>query len=308
MKSLCVATAKELSSELQEELIDTENLFSKLQQKDGGFVGRLGETTSDLYYSFFAIETFKMLEKEKILDRSGLKDFLFSCYDKNGGFGYRKGAYPDMIHTFCGIGTSIATDNFDDLDSEKISEFILSLQSTEGGFLKDEKSRQPTAYSTFYGVFSLFLLDKADLLDKEFLNKTSEFLINQKTPEGGFKASYKSLQPNLVETASALFTLYLLDRINLVDEKQVVDFVLNCQSNAGFKNHLRSKVTDLISFFCAINSLTLLGSLNTISAKKVTDGILNFKTPWGGFGNMGSPDIEYTYYAIYTMILLSRER
>ncbi|NJD52360.1 MAG: hypothetical protein FIB07_05765 [Candidatus Methanoperedens sp.] len=308
MNSLCIATVKELSPELQEELNDTENLFSKLQQKDGGFVGRLGETTSDLYYSFFAIETFKMIEKEKLLDRSGLKDFLFSCYNKNGGFGYRKDAYPDMIHTFCGIGTSIATGNFDELDIDKISKFILSLQSTEGGFLKDEKSSQPTAYSTFYGIFSLNLLDKSDLLDKEFLNKTSEFLINLKTPEGGFKASYKSLQPNLVETASALFSLYLLDYLNRIDEKQVKDFVLNCQSNAGFKNHLRSRTTDLASFFCGVNSLTLLECLNTISASKVTDSILNFKTPWGGFGNMGAPDIEYTYYAIYTMILLSRER
>ncbi len=307
MKSLCIATANELSPQLQEELIDIENLFCRLQLKDGGFVGRLGETTSDLYYSFFAIETFKMVEKEKILDHAGLKDFLFSCYDKDGGFGYRKGAYPDMIHTFCGIGTSIATDNFDELDIEKISEFILSLQSIEGGFLKDRKSRQSTAYSTFYGVFSLYLLDKSDLLDKEFLNKTSEFLVNLKTPEGGFKASYKSLSPNLVETASALFVLYLLDRMNLVNEKQVVDFILNCQSNGSFRNHLRSKVSDLISFFCAINSLALLESLNIVSTKKVTDSILNFKTPWGGFGNMGAPDIEYTYYAIYTMILLSRE-
>ncbi len=307
MNSLCVATTNELSSELQEELVGIDGLFSKLQQKDGGFIGRIGENTSDLYYTFFAVETFKMLEKEKMLDYDSINDFLISCCDKKGGLGYRKGANPDLIHTFCGIGTSIAIDNVDMLDDQKVGEYIFSLRSPDGGFLKDANSIQPTAYSTFYGVFSLYLLDKSDLLDKEFIDKTSEFLINLKTPEGGFKASHKSMNPNMLETATALFTLYLLDQLDLVNKEQIVNFILNCQLNGGFKNHLRSRVSDLNSIFCAVNSLILLESLNKISSEKAINNILNFKTPWSGFGNMGPPDIEYTYYAIYNMILLSRE-
>ncbi len=308
MKSLCVATTNELSSDLQEELVGTDSLFSKLQQKDGGFTGRIGETTSDLYYTFFAVETFKMMEMEKILDYGSVGDFVISCYDKKGGFGYRKGANPDLIHTFCGIGTSIAIDNFDMLDDQKIGEYILSLQSPDGGFLKDVNSLQPTAYSTFYGIFSLYLLDRSDLLGKEFIDKISGYLINLKTPDGGFKASHKSSNANLVETASALFTLYLLDHLDIINKEQVVNFILNCQLNGGFKNHLRSRVSDLISIFCALNSLILLESLNKISSEKAIHHILNFKTPWSGFGNMGPPDIEYTYYAIYNLILLSREK
>nr|GMC96016.1 geranylgeranyl transferase type-1 subunit beta [Ipomoea batatas]GMD12203.1 geranylgeranyl transferase type-1 subunit beta [Ipomoea batatas]GMD19349.1 geranylgeranyl transferase type-1 subunit beta [Ipomoea batatas]GME18277.1 geranylgeranyl transferase type-1 subunit beta [Ipomoea batatas] len=72
------------------------------QGADGGFQGRLNKP-SDTCYAFWVGGVLKILGANKLIDKKGLHDFLYTCQSQYGGFGKVPGALPDLYHSYYGF-------------------------------------------------------------------------------------------------------------------------------------------------------------------------------------------------------------
>lgn len=164
-----------------------------------------------------------------MIDKDKTSEFLVNRKRTNGGFGEEDAG--DLVSTYRTLASLFITDKINSIDREAVANSILGYQNESGGFKGDYGNASEISYS-FYGLASLFLLQKLDL-QRDFRKKTEGFIVKcQNRGDGGFGSSPD--QPSMVYNSMyALANLRLLDSLKKADVKKVTEFMIKCQTDTG---------------------------------------------------------------------------
>jgi len=289
----------------------TVNFIKSLQRSDGGFSNSPDEITY-LRFTFYAIRLLQILNMVDSIDKDKAVGFIMSCY-KNGGFSDRP-EYGEWIEpTYWAIKSLEILNSLNKLDSETVSNKILSWLGDKGsiGYL----------YGDYCVVMILKILNKLNKLDKA---KTIENVMKFQNPvDGGFKQgsifyntehairilwnigkldevnkenikqyvlsqyvlSYPPFYYWSTEAIhSAIYSLKLLDALQKVDARKVINELLKHQlQDGGFGGDEGWRESNLWETYLAIDVLSMLNEISAVNKEKVVNYILSLKNPDGSF-------------------------
>ena len=273
-----------------------------LQRADGGWAGREGE--SDLYYTSFALRVLAML---------GLLDGEVA--DKSSAFiRSRLGGHEtivdllSLVYSAKLIEAACSKDPLEGIEPSwegKLAELLNSLRRDDGGFSKSMEGQAGSTYQTFLVLLCLELMDKPCPNQAEAVR----FLTDRQQGDGGFLEIRVAKRSGTNPTAAAIGALRILNSITEPIEDEAVGFLLDLQSDeGGFRANARIPVPDLLSTFTACVTLEDLDGLHEINTKAALNYVKSMEQADGGFrGFQFDPahDIEYTFYGLGCLALLS---
>jgi geranylgeranyl transferase type-2 subunit beta len=160
--------------------------LEELRRDDGGYAkGREGQASST-YHTFLVALCFELLELP-IPDPERLVTFLRSQWAAGGGFleiraGKRAGTNP----TAAAIGTLTILEHMDDAIRDETVDFLVDMQTEEGGLRANTRIPIADILSTFTGLVTLWDLDAIAELD---LRAVRGYVYSLQRTEGGFHAA-----------------------------------------------------------------------------------------------------------------------
>lgn len=274
------------------------------QRADGGWAGREGE--SDVYYTSFALRSLAILglldgplaERCSSFLRSRLErhetivDLLSLVYSAK------------LIEAACGL------DSFRDVRQDwqiRLAELLAQLRRDDGGYSKCLEGQTGSTYHTFLVLLCLELIEQP-CPDAQ---SVESFLLRQRQLDGGFLEIRVGKRAGTNPTAAAIGALRVLNKLDEPIRCAAVEFLADLQTDeGGFQANTRIPLPDLLSTFTACVTLADLEGLNTISLDRVRRYVLSMQQPEGGFRGFEfdpADDIEYTFYGLGTLALLSLE-
>lgn len=167
--------------------------IESLRVADGGYAKTPEGSAASTYYSFLAVLT-RQLTLQPIIDPDTLGDFVLSQRRADGGFVEirpmrRGGTNP----TAAGVGLLRVLDTMDpnnqrltDEVRETVADFLLDLQTDEGGFKANTVIPIADLLSTFTALLTLADLGFAHEAD---LPAVRQFVESVAQPDGGFVAA-----------------------------------------------------------------------------------------------------------------------
>ncbi len=275
----------------------------KQQREDGGFAGRMGE--SDLYYTGFALRSMAILGlldgepaeraarfiRQKMTGQETIVDFLSLLY----------GAA--LLRSAAGI------DVFDHLAGgwkQKIGDHFETLRRDDGGYAKGPQGRASSTYHTFLVMLSHELLE----LPTPQPELAGRFILSRRHEEGGFLEMRVSKRAGTNPTAAAIGCLKILDMISPEIAEDTIDFLYDMQTGeGGLRANTRIPIADVLSTFTGLLTLEDLGGAQEIDLPAVHRFLTQLQQPDGGFQAAEwdqAEDVEYTFYGIGSLALLTR--
>lgn len=159
------------------------DLLSTLRTSDGGFAkspeGRAGST----YQTFLSVLCFELIDVE-VPQSEGILAFLESQQHPDGGFlEIRAAKRPGVNPTAAAIGTLQSLGCLDPLAHRDTAEFVLEMQSDEGGFTANTRIPFADLLSTFTALTTLHDLQYSAHADIAAVKRYAE---SMQAPSGGF--------------------------------------------------------------------------------------------------------------------------
>jgi geranylgeranyl transferase type-2 subunit beta len=273
-----------------------------LQNDDGGWAGREGE--SDPYYSSFALRSLAILG---LLDGKVAEDsarFLTTQLDKHHGIvDLLSIVYSSkLIEVSCGLDPF---QNHSPNWPSKLNAMLETLRRDDGGYSKTLEGGAGSTYQTF-----LVLLCQETIESKiENAADTLKFLLSQRQSDGGFLEIRVGKRSGTNPTAAAIGAMRVLNGLTEEVSEEAIDFLLDLQTDeGGFQANTRIPMPDLLSTFTACVTLADLESLHEIDSGAALRYAISMQSTGGGFGGFEydtGQDVEYTFYGLGTLALLS---
>lgn len=291
--------ARELPAPLTIQVAD---FLRKAQEADGGFHGR--EPGSDLYYTGFALRSLAILGQlnEPLCSRTA--QFLLT----------QMGETLSLVDTFslAYSGVLVALGGGPDIFAsapdwtETVVRRLLAHRNPDGGFAQKPGAKESSTYMSFLALLCFQILgkrwdDPASLI---------KFVNSREKNDGGFAEHRGMTKSGTNPTAAGLAILKILDPSILENKKEklISLFLERAASEGGFRANASIPFCDTLSTFTALWSLEELGALNRVDSVAVRNFVLGQLSNEGGFGG-GSwdshRDVEYTFYALGALALLS---
>ncbi|CAE6451036.1 hypothetical protein ACGC1H_006590 [Rhizoctonia solani] len=281
-------------------------------QKHIDYVQKLGKShdlafylTSHLrlnavYWGFTAIS---IMGQPTALERDDMIDFVMSCWDdKQGGFGTFSGHDAHVLSTLSAIQILVMQNAADKLDKERVTKYILSLQTSEGSFMGDKWGEIDTRFG-LCATMALSLLGSLSRLD---LERTVGYIRKCRNFDGGF-GGCEGGESHAAQVYVCLGTLAILDRLNEVDQPTLAWWLAERQLPNGGLNGRPEKLEDVCYSFWVLSSLAILRKLHWIDADALTKFILSAQDPDAGGiadrpGDMA--DVFHTLFGVAGLSLL----
>lgn len=291
--------AAQLPTELQQ--LHADYVLAR-QRADGGWAGREGE--SDVYYTSFALRTLAILGllDGELAERSSnflrlrmerhetIVDLLSLVYSAK------------LIEASCGL------DSFRDVRQNwqsRLAELLSQLRRDDGGYSKSLEGQTGSTYQTFLVLLCLELIEQPC----PDAGAVESFLMRQRQADGGFLEIRVGKRSGTNPTAAAIGALRVLNRLDETISQAAIDFLADLQADeGGFQANTRIPLPDLLSTFTACVTLADLEGLPAISLARVRSYALSMQQSGGGFRGFEfdpADDIEYTFYGLGTLALLS---
>ena len=269
------------------------------QNADGGFSGRGGD--SDLYYTSFALRSLAALGAGDAKGWQRSARFVRSCLlDPD-----------DVIHCFALLDAKRLVSHrrtwTDEEDERSAShcEAVLSRFEAAGGCYARAPGEPAGLYHTFLAVLCRQLLGRP-LPGHEGIVGIAE---ERGRADGGFSDLGETDRGETNPSAAAIALLTVLGAPSDSMSVRAVDFLVGMQrADGGFAAHADAPVSDLLSTFTALVSLGALGALSRIRAADAARFAQKLQSRTGGFRGTelnDEPDVEYTYYGLGVVGLLS---
>jgi geranylgeranyl transferase type-2 subunit beta len=158
-------------------------LLQRLRRDDGGFAKSDESRLSSTYQTFLAAICLELIQQPMIEPDKAVQ-FLMKQRQTDGGFlevrvAKRSGTNP----TAAAIGALRVLNALDDSIQKSASDFILSIQTDEGGFQANTRIPLPDLLSTFTGCVTLADLDALAECD---VQGARDYALQMQRPEGGF--------------------------------------------------------------------------------------------------------------------------
>ncbi len=302
LQSLVIRLSSGIGSWPEEKIKRHADYFLDLQQEDGGFAGREGE--SDLYYSAFAIRSLAVLGELHGDSAKQAGDFLTNQLR-------RTVPLVDLLSfLFAGFQLQAASghDVFANMPTgwqSSVLQMLEQLRRDDGGYAKSTQGNMGSTYQTFLVILAYELLGQS--IPRPEL--AVQFLNSQKSGDGAFREVRVGKRSSTNPTAAAIASLIILDSISEETAQATVDFLCDMQTlEGGIRANTRIPVADLLSTFTGLLTLQDLGAASEVDLKAMQEFATQLRTDQGGFrGALLDPghDVEYSFYGLGTEALIS---
>lgn len=284
--------------------------------------------TSTIYWT---LNTFRMLgvqhNKEFISDA---KAFVESCHCDNGGFSPKPEYSPTLYATLGALQVLYLTKSdafkMGIFNAKKTIRWILSLQTTSGGFKNDIYGDVDTRIDAC-AVLSIRLVEllKAGNFDRDALDlpiQWSEYdvvpgfsserllchILNCYNVDGGF-GQIEGAESHAAQVFTCLTTLKMLDKMDAVDLKEIGMFLAKRQTlEGGLAGRLNKNADVCYSFwsFAASKMVEDAVGINYIDQEKLKEFIMKCEDEDGGFSDHvgDEPDLFHLMFALAGLSLL----
>lgn len=235
--------------------------LKKIQAADGGFTWDAHTKGSDIYDTYCAVWTLKTIGALDQIDTAKVEEFVKSCANKDGGYGFMPGQASQPIHTFSGVATLNMLGRISTVDKSSVVGYLTPLQAKQGGFAV-KKGFPANVKCTYSALHTLKMLDSFDVVNKD---KAISFLTSDQAKDGGFSYMVGDLNINTPENAYyALSSLRLLNGLDKLKAKPLSGFLRDRYSpgDGGFFDVYYGN-TKYPSTFYGISCLAELGYLNS---------------------------------------------
>lgn len=278
------------------------------QNEDGGFSGREGD--SDLYYTGFALRSLAVLGglegdlaqkasqylKQSLQQQAAVVDFyslLYSC-----------------VLIQLATGEDLLRESASDWP-ERVAQTLETFRTADHGYAKTPGAASASTYHTFLVGLCY------ELLGRSFPEPESvaEYIVSRQREDGGFVEIRPMRRSGTNPTAAAIGTLQLIEESTgktwLTPEQieTVSDFLQEMPSmEGGLRANGRAPAADLLSTFTGLWTLDQLQSLDKVDTDSARRYAESLERSDGGFhGGLwdDATDVEYTFYGLGTLALLS---
>lgn len=262
------------------------------QNEDGGFSGRMGG--SDLYYTHFGLRSADALDLPS-------HDSLWRAAARY--VGERADSAADVTDCFCAARARALL---------KEHNYRVSDRGAEGAF-RDRAARLcgPAADGEA-GVYGLFLAQLAARelgLDGPSPDVVERFVRARRCDDGGFANQEASGPGGVNPTAAAVALLGACGALDEATGRELTDFLAGLQRpDGGFPAHGAAPFSDLMSTFTALVALRDLGGMDRTdlaAAARFAGGLRSREGGFCGAEVRDAPDVEYTFYGLGTLGMLS---
>jgi len=273
------------------------------QREDGGFAGREGG--SDLYYTGFALRSLAMLGelygpvaeraaeflRSRLRGQESIVDFLSLIYGTA------------LIQSAAGIDVlADAEPSWRDA----VAAALEKLRRSDGGYAKGAEGVASSTYHTFLVLLCQQLIGR----DAQRPQEIVAFIQSQRCEDGGFREIRASKRAGTNPTAAAIGALRISNALDGETREETIDFLAEMQTDeGGLRANTRIPIADLLSTFTGLLTLEDLGGTAEIDLAAVRRYAVSLQLEGGGFhGAEWDPahDVEYTFYGLGTLALLSR--
>jgi geranylgeranyl transferase type-2 subunit beta len=276
------------------------------QNADGGFSGREGG--SDLYYTGFALRGLAVLNAmdREVCSRAAL--YLRQSLQQQASIvDLFSLLYASMLVELA--GNRVLSDQASNWP-DRLATALETFRSADGGYAKTAGGGSGSVYHTFLVGLCYQLLGGGYPAPEQVL----QFVQSRHRDDGGFVEIAPMRRSGTNPTAAAIGILQILEAadapMGLSIHDGVVRFLMEMQSEeGGFRGNGRAPVADLLSTFTGLWTLDRLKALNLLSLHRVACYVRALEIPEGGFrGGLwdGGVDVEYTFYGLGCLALLSR--
>jgi len=280
------------------------NFYRNAQRADGGFAGREGP--SDLYYTGFGLRGLALTGQlhgsvadraagflaGQLHNRVAIVDFLSLVY---GGM---------LIESAAGVDVfAQAVPDWRAAVADELERF----RRPDGGYAKTDEGASSSTYYSFLMVLCLELIDRP-VVEPERL---AAFVASRVRVDGGFVEMGPMQRSGTNPTAAAIGLLKVLQRLDDATRERSLDFLLDMQTDeGGLRANTRIPLADVLSTFTGLLTLSDLGGLDEVDLSAARSYVESMELPGGGFrGGLwdGATDVEYTFYGLGTLALLTTD-
>jgi len=185
------------------------------------------------------------------IDIDDIWDFVEDCYNDDGGFGYQPDTNSSLFSTYCALKLYEIFYEYEEVelpDKEEIIEYLVDLQTSDGGFsigIDVEEllslfgpygslytgiidTKDPTIESTYWGVSSLEILEALNKIDNKAL---MHWIYSCQSADGGFSV-FLGFHSDTISTYFGLATFKVLNS-KPFSVMAAVEFLKKAQNDDG---------------------------------------------------------------------------
>lgn len=276
--------------------------FLAVQQPDGGFAGRAGN--SDLYYTGFALRGLAVLGELEGETARRAADYL------RGRLSGRETIvdFLSLIYSAMLVDSAAGIDIFADSPPtwrQAVSSALETLRRPDGGYAKGPDGAVSSTYHTFLVMLCRELIEQP-IPEPQ---RAVDFILSQAAEEGGFREIRASKRAGTNPTAAAIGTLRLANGLDESTRQTTVDFLADMQGDeGGLRANTRIPIADVLSTFTGYLTLQDLGAADSVDEQAIARFVREMENDTGGFrGGELDPgsDVEYTFYGLGCLALLA---
>jgi hypothetical protein len=225
-------------------------------------------------------------------------DYILSCQDISGGFSN----WPNStcyLETCYYATVCLGLNGSEHLCRENTFLYILSHYNTDGGFKDNPYRHNSNIFNTFYGLISLGMLNRLDVIDKE---RSANYLLKKLRQDGGF-SEYNDDPSSLLHTFWSILSLDTIGYSTIVSRKKIRDFILSCHAGNGlFSNYSKMKAGYIEYSAYAIILNDLLGLDINLNFDEIISAIKNRQIKFGYSSIQSmSPNTSDTFWAFFVL-------
>lgn len=204
------------------------------------------------------------------------------------------------------LGTDLLTEVAPDW-ADRLSLHLESLRAPEGGYTKSAATRMGSTYHTFLAALCY------ELMGRELPNSDQllEFVRSRQRSDGGFVEMESMKRSGTNPTAAAIALLKIFDALTSDICDRTASFLEEVRSDdGGIQANTRIPFSDMLSTFTGYLTSLDIGHPELLPERRLRRFLQDLEIPTGGFLAAGwdrAPDVEYTFYALGTLGLLSSQ-
>lgn len=275
------------------------------QRTDGGFAGREGD--SDVYYTSFAARCLMTLGDVPDTARDALAGYVArQSYEQLNAVDLLSWTSTALAVQLMGGGDPLAA-----LPSDwtaRVAARIESLRRDDGGYAKSPEGAVGSTYQSFLSMLTYELLGRAVPRP----NRLTQFLYDRQRNDGGFVEIAPMKHSGANPTAAAVAVLRVLGRLDDEIRAEVRRYLVQVRSSeGGFQANTRIPFADGLSTFTCLLTAQDLGLTEAYDRETTLSYVRDqLQLPTGGFRGASwdeQADVEYTFYGLGTLAILSAE-
>ena len=204
------------------------------------------------FSAMHVLSDLKVLNKE-IKNPEDILKVMYSCQNKDGGFGEEPSMTSEVFTTYCVVITAYLLNDLG-FDSKKCIDFLQSCQNEDGGY-GNAPGYPSDSWHTNLAVMSLHLLDASPLNENQLVN----YLLACRNEDGGY-AIIPGAESDTFSVFRAVDSLMLLN-VEIPEKRKTIEWIHSLESKEGGFAYKHNRFVSFVGSYHAIAALYILGEL-----------------------------------------------